>query len=138
MVRFEDLRLAFEFVSYGRRLECEAYVGRKTGAIYRRNERGEALDDLPADIGDSAEYLAIPHKDDLGLGQPLMLAFAYLHLPEDIDAVRAIFRQPNTYARFNALVERHGLFARWCEFEDNACDEMLRRWCRDVGLEVED
>lgn len=138
MVRFEDLRLAFEFVSYGRRQECAAYVSVETGAIYRRNERGEALDRFPPDIGDSARYLPIPHKDDLGLGQPLMLAFAYLYLPEDIDAVRAIFRQPNPYVRFNDLVERNGLFARWCEFEDNACDEMLRRWCRDVGLEVED
>lgn len=138
MSRFEDLRLAFELVSYGERGECEAYVRISDGAVFRCNELGEPLDELPDDIDDKNKYVAIPHKDDLGLGEPLMLAFAYEYLPEDVDTVRAIFRQRHAYARFNELVEHHGLFARWHEFEDQARDEALRRWCRDAGIAMGD
>lgn len=134
MPRFEDLRLAFEFVSYGRRGECEAYVRIADGAVFRRNEFGEPLDEFPDDIDDPGRYAAIPHKDALGLGEPLMLAFAYHHLPGDIEMVRSIFRQGHPYARFSELVERLGLLVSWHEFEDQACDDALRRWCRETGI----
>lgn len=49
------------------------------------------LDELPADLDESDDYIAIPHKNDLDLGKPLVMDFVYTRCPEEIDRVLMIF-----------------------------------------------
>ncbi len=66
----EELRAAFAFVSFGVPLERQAYICLDTGRIYWASESaGLNEDDLPDDLETSDRYIAVPHKNDLGLGR---------------------------------------------------------------------
>ena len=74
-VDYNDLLLAFEFVSSAHELDSAAYLSRDSGKIF--GSADGALDDaeLPDDIETSDQYIAIPYKNDLGLGRDLALRF---------------------------------------------------------------
>jgi hypothetical protein len=90
---FQDILFAFEFVSSGGGMH-HAFLCRRTGKIYWRSETSDLdglADELPDDIEDDGNYLAIPDKRELDLGKPLALDFAREFLPNDFDAVRYMF-----------------------------------------------
>jgi hypothetical protein len=75
-VNAEELRTTFEFVSFGAPLEHSAYICVDTGKIYCHSvSAGLEEEDLPEDLETSDRYIAVPHKNDLGLGRRLALAF---------------------------------------------------------------
>jgi hypothetical protein len=90
-VSWEDIILAFEFVSGGDTDEHQAFLCKDTGKLYWRSDAVE--DELPDDIDDGEKYVQIPHKRELDLGKPLVLDFARQFLPDDFDEVRGIFSQ---------------------------------------------
>ena len=97
----EALRAAFEFVSFGVPLEHQAYICLDTGRIYWESESaGLNEDDLPDDLETSDRYIAVPHKNDLGLGRRLALTFADREMPDSYDIVAGFFRRRGAYARF--------------------------------------
>lgn len=51
------------------------------------------LDEIPAEAYGSDAWVAVPHKNDLGLGRDLVFEFAAEHLPSDYDRVQMIFRK---------------------------------------------
>ena len=128
-VSWEDIILAFEFVSGGDTDEHQAFLCKETGKLYWRSDTVDGLDELPDDIDDGEKYVQIPHKSDLDLGKPLVLDFARQFLPDDFDEVRRIFRRKGAYARFKDLLIRRGAIDQWHEFESRAQDEALRAWC---------
>jgi hypothetical protein len=136
LVKFDDLLLAFDFVSAGAPSENEAYLCRDTGVIYWHSEFGDNEEELPSDI-DSERYIAIPHKHDLDLGKQLVLNFAAEFLPDRESEVRRIFTRPGAYARFKTLLDRCGKLQQWYDYEAKAQREALQEWCRDNGIEVE-
>ena len=75
-VNAEELRTTFEFVSFGAPLEHSAYICVDTGRIYCHSVSAglEEEEDLPEDLEASDHYIAVPHKNDLGLGRRLALA----------------------------------------------------------------
>jgi hypothetical protein len=97
-VNWDDLLLAYEFVSSIGPVEHHAWLCRSSGTTYwdfgeggRLDEPSDDLDEpsedeegaggaasddpnrLPADIDDEEKYLPIPNKRDLDLGTPLVL-----------------------------------------------------------------
>jgi len=82
-VNAEELRTTFEFVSFGAPLEHSAYICVDTGKIYCHSLSAglEEEEDLPEDLETSDRYIAVPHKNDLGLGRRLALAFVDQNCP---------------------------------------------------------
>jgi hypothetical protein len=137
-VSFQELLLAFEFVSFGGMGEHESYLCKESGKIYWHSEFGEDEEELPDDIDDDDKYLRIPDKRELDLGKPLVLEFAREFLPDDFNKLREIFSKRGAYARFKDLLEYRGALAQWHEFEAKAQEKALRDWCEDNSIELTD
>ncbi len=70
-VKFSELELAFDYVSFEGLTEHLAYVRKDTGEIlYGSDDLAE--EELPDDVNDEEKYLAIPSKRDLDLGKSLV------------------------------------------------------------------
>ena len=139
-VNATDLRTAFDFVSSGAPSEHSAYICLDTGKIYWESDSAglEKEEDLPEDLEISDRYIALPHKNDLGLGRRLALAFVDQELPDDYDTVAGFFRQRGAYRRFKELLHTRGMLQRWYEFEDRAMEEALLEWCEENGIQLVD
>jgi len=130
MIRFSDIQEAFFFVSSAGYGMHSAVVCKDTGQILYRSEIGD-VDEIEGKDLDPDMCVAIPHKNDLNLGQSLVLEFVETHMPDDYDRVRKIFRKRGAYGRFKDLLDRKGLLQRWYDFENQREEETLRRWCMD-------
>jgi hypothetical protein len=133
-VSFADLELAFYFVSAGAEGENQAYLERQSGKIYWHSDVADVEEELPADIEDE-KYVEIPHKNELGLGKPLVLDFVGQFLPRDYDEVRQIFSRRGAYARFKALLTRRNALERRYDFSAKAEQAASREWCADNEIE---
>ena len=135
-VAYDDLLLAFEFVSSAPPMESSAYVSRDTGDIYWKSEF-EAIDnEVPDDLESSDRYIAVPHKNDLDLGRSLALRFAAQVLPEHRERVRGFFERKGAYSRFKQLLEATEALEKWYTFEEAAVNAALREWCSENGIEL--
>ena len=134
-VKFEDISLAYEFVSGGMD-QHHAFLCRQTGKIYFQSELSDDLDELPDDVEDEEKYLQIPGQRELHLGKALVLDFAREVLPNDFDDVARIFRKKGAYASFKALLIRRNALDRWYEYRDKATDRALREWCDENSIEL--
>ena len=86
-----------------------AFVSLDTGAIYWISETSPIdEEDLPDDLETSDRYIAIPHKNDLDLGNNLALRFIEERLPGRYRDVEDFFRRRRTYARFKELLAAEG------------------------------
>ncbi|CAN7760069.1 hypothetical protein LJR296_006930 [Cupriavidus necator] len=136
-VKYDDLSMAFDFVSYAAPMEHNAYVSLDTGKVYWTSDYNDTFDEeVPDDLETSDRYLAIPHKNELGLGRSLALQFVAKELPECCDQVEEFFRRQGAYARFKDLLERKGMLERWFSFEADSAERALRQWCAENGLEI--
>lgn len=135
--KLDELLEALEFVSSAPEMGNEAYLSLETGAVSWHSEDGEGFDPPPSDIDDPGRYLAIPHKKDLGLGKPLVLAFAAETLPADFERIREMFSRRGAYGRFKDLLTHRNLLDRWHQFEADAQRRALRQWCEANGVEIE-
>src|ERR1700756_2567508 len=135
VVRFSDLKLAFEFVSSGGMGENEAYLDRQSGKIYWHSEVGDNEEELPDDIDDE-KYISIAGRRELDLGKPLALDFAREFLVDDYDEVRQIFSRRGAYRRYKELLVRRGALERWYDFSNKAEETALREWCAENGIEL--
>ena len=134
-VSFIDLQNAFMFVSFGQLGENEAYLDRQSGEIYCHSAFGDEEEEWPEDIDDE-RYIAIPHKNELDLGKPLVFDFARQFLPDDYDEVSRIFSRRGAYGRYKDLLVRRGALERWYEFENKAEETALREWCADNDIKL--
>jgi len=136
-VKYEDIALAFDFVSYAAPTEHNAYVSLDTGMVWWTSDSSDAFDEeIPDDLETSDRYLAIPHKNELDLGRRLALRFIAQALPACYDRVERFFRQQGAYARLKDLLEREGVLEHWYSFEADAVESALRQWCAENGLEL--
>jgi hypothetical protein len=139
LISFQEISDAFDFVGSGSVGEHQAILCRRTGKIYWRSEFSdldELNDELPDDVEDDEKYIAIPDKQELGLGKPLALNFARKFLPNDFDEVRYIFSKRGAYSKFRALLTRRNVLDRWYDFESKATEQALREWCELNSIEV--
>jgi hypothetical protein len=128
-VNRDDIELAFSFVNAGAPMEHSAYVSLDTGHIYWVSVFNSIDEEVPDDLETSDRYLALPHKNELGLGRTLALDFAEGALPDRYQDVEAIFRRKGAYRRFKALLESEGLIEKWYKFEEATMGKALRDWC---------
>jgi hypothetical protein len=131
-VKFEDISLAFDFVSSAAPMEHHALVSLDTGRIYWKSEFGDDDEEVP----DAERCVAIPHKNDLDLGRELAFRFAREHLPVRYEDVRACFRGRGAYSRFKQLLKDEGMLDQWFAYEQAAMETAIRDWCRDNGIQA--
>ena len=115
-VKYDDLSMAFDFVSSGAPTENRAYVSLDTGAIHWISESNPIEEDeLPDDLETSERYIEIPHKYDLDLGNSLALRFVEERLP---------------------LLAAEGCLEKWYAFEAESTERALRDWCKANEIHV--
>ena len=136
-MKYLDLELAFDFVSAGAPFEHQAYLSKSSGKTFWYSDLAD-VDDLPEDLDDNDDYIEIPHKNDLDLGQRLVWRFIGEAAPEKYDEVRRIFSRRGAYRRYRSFLEREGLLDRWYRFEESRTRKALLVWCADNGIEIED
>lgn len=134
-VALDDLLTTLDFVS-GAPMENRAYVCRDTGRVYWKSDIVDVVEEPPPDLNTSDRYVAIPTKQEMGLGRDLALRFAREALPGSVEAVYGFFRRRGAYARFKQLLEREDALEKWYAFENAAVEERLVEWCREHGLDV--
>ena len=136
-VKRDDLSLAFDFVSSDASLTQEAYICLDTGRIFWVSQLSPIDDEaVPDDLGTSARYLAIPHKNDLDLGKRLALRFAAQELSQrSYERTEEFFRHRGAYARFKQMLESEHAGEKWHQFEADAIEEALKNWCRENNIE---
>src|SRR6516162_9037459 len=138
-VNAEELRTTFEFVSFGAPLEHSAYICVDTGKIYCHSlSAGLEEEDLPEDLETSDNYIAVPRKNDLGLGRRLALAFVDQEVSDEYDTVARFFGRRGAYGRFKSLLHARGMVEQWYEFENRATEEALLAWCEENGIQPVD
>ena len=78
----------------------------------------------------------IPHKDEIGLGETLVMEFVQDMMPADLDRVKRIFCDRGAYRRFKDLLEFRGLLESWYDFENKREKEALRRWVAENEIKL--
>jgi hypothetical protein len=130
-VKYDDLSMAFDFVSFAGPMDHRAYVSLETGAIYWISETNPIEEDeLPDDLETSDRYIEIPHKNELDLGNSLALRFVEERLPDRYTDVVTFFRRRGAYARFKELLAAEGRLEEWYAFEAKSTERALREWCK--------
>lgn len=135
---FSEIRNAFEFVSSGSRDENNAYVCKKTGVIYWTSTTIDLEEEVPKDLETSLDYVEVPHKNELKLGQSLALTFIDQTLPDEYNFVASLFRKRGAYRRFKDMLQYQGLLEKWYAFEEQASDDALLAWCEENEIKLID
>ena len=111
-MRFDDIEMAFYYVSSDQPFINHVYISKLTGDIYSTSKLGDS-DELPEDIDDPSIYISVPHKNDLNLGKHLVLEFTSEFLPDDYNKVSNIFSRKGAYSRFKQFLEDRGKLEDW-------------------------
>ena len=135
MVSFSDIQDAFLFVSSAGYGVNSAVLCKDTGRILYRSEMG-TIDKIEGADLDWDMCIAIPHKNDLNLGQSLVFEFVETHMPDVDDHVRQMFRRRGAYGRFKSLLERKGLLDTWYDFAGQREEKALRHWCLENEIQL--
>lgn len=133
---FAELELAFEFVNMGGRHRTVAYVSRSTGQTFVQSEAA-GIDELPEDVLENDDYVKIPHRNDLDLGQELVRKFVDRRTPELRSEVQEIFSGGGAWSRYTDLLAERELLEDWHRFDDESTRESLLEWCRNAGIPID-
>jgi len=136
-VNIEELRNALEFVSASTIGDERAYISHETGMIYWISGEIDLDPNTPEDIENSDLYIELPHKNDLGLGQDLVMSFIEQELPDEFNTVASYFRKNGAYRRFKYLLEERDQLEAWYAFENNAIYNVLSDWCKENDIQIE-
>ena len=135
MISFSEIQDAFIFVSSAGYGMNSAVLCKDTGQIFYSSETGD-IDEIGDKDLDWDECIDIPHKNDLDLGQRLVLKFVEKHLPAGYHHVQQIFRKRGAYARFKDFLESKELLQSWYDFERRREEYLLRQWCEENEIEL--
>ena len=135
-IDFNELEMAFDFVSSMPRFTSTAILSKTSGQIYYQSDYTDS-DELPEDIDTSDDYIAIPHKKDLFLGRKLVRRFVSEYMPDDFDHVEHMFSRKGAYGRFKDYLARLNMLETWHRYEEKKCAEALKQWCELHKIEYE-
>ncbi len=138
MIKFSDIEMAFEYVSFGAPSENSAFLSKESGKIFYYTEYGDNEEELPEDVGDVEKYIEIPHKNDLGLGRSLAFKFAAQFMPGSVDQVYEFFSNRGAYRRYKQFLADRSMLEQWHEYENEQERAALREWCELEKIEFED
>ncbi|MFO8083713.1 MAG: hypothetical protein R6U27_05285 [Desulfobacterales bacterium] len=128
-ISFDDIELAFDYVSSDQKFMNSAILCSETGEIFYVSGLFGPEDELSEDIEDPDKYISIPHKNDLGLGKALAIEFTSQYLPEKMGRVYSIFSRKGAYSRYKELLEKKGFLDNWYKFEEERQKAALKKWC---------
>jgi hypothetical protein len=135
-IKFQDIKLAFEYVSSSQPLMNSAYISKTTGQIYYHSEMYDS-DEFPEDFFEKHDYIEIPHKNDLDLGQSLVWQFVTEEIPGLTDKIRGFFSIRGAYSRYKSFLEEIGLLKRWYYFENERQTKAIREWCEENDINLD-
>jgi len=135
--KYDDIESAFYYVSSAGYGVNSAYLDVKTGKIFYRSEL-TGTDELNEDDTDTGPLIAVPHKNDLDLGQSLIFEFVEDNLPDAYDEVRHLFRKRGAYSRCKELLSSRGMLDAWYRFEQDRMEKILRSWCEQNEVPLAD
>ena len=135
-MNYDIIEEAYHFVNGARFGERRAFLHRPGGKVYYTSTTAD-YGELPADVETSGDYLAIPHKKDLPLGQPVVFDFIQEHCPQQLHRVMGIFERKDAYRHFKELLTGIGLIESWYLYEDAREREELQNWCREHDLSLD-
>jgi hypothetical protein len=136
-IEFSEIEMAFDFVSSDQPLMNVAYVSKSRGETYIHSEMHGEEDDLPDDIYESDDYIEIPHKNDLDLGQKLVWKFVEREIPGLEHKVRGFFSRREAYSRYKTFLEQIDLLEKWYDYENSETQKALRAWCEENEIETD-
>ena len=134
--KFHDVEMAFDYVSSSQPLMNSAYISKTTGQIFYHSEMYDS-DELPEDIYENNDYIEIPHKNDLDLGQHLVWQFVNREIPGLADTISGFFSRPGAYSKYKSFLEEIGLLKKWFEFEETSTKETLKEWCNENDIKLD-
>ena len=135
-MKYEDIEFLFEYVGSGRRFERSAYLNRRTGESYLVSELGDS-DESPDDFEESDDYLGIPHRNDLDVGQKLVFEFVEQRMPFAIEQVHGFFQRVGAYGRFRDLLDRNSLLDDWHKRKADRARAAMLEWCEKSNIELQ-
>ena len=135
-IKFQDIELAFEYASSAQPLMNSAYISKTTGQIYYHSEMYDS-DELPEDFYERHDYIEIPHKNDLDLGQRLVWQFVNTEIPGLADKIKGFFSRRGAYSKYKSFLEEIGLLKKWFEFEETSTKETLKEWCNENDIKLD-
>jgi len=135
-IKFQDIELAFEYVSSSQPLMNSAYISKTTGQIFYHSDM-YGSDELPEDFYEKHDYIEIPHKNDLDLGQRLVWEFVNTEIPGLTDKIKGFFSKRGAYSRYKSFLEEIGLLQRWYDFENERQTRAIREWCEENDIKLD-
>ncbi len=135
-VKYNDLEMAYYFVSSDGSIDNCALLDKSTGKIYWHSEDFDEQE-ITEEMWEDENTVAIPGKYDLDLGKRLVMDFTYTHLDhEHYDHVREIFSRRGAYSRFKGFLDSIGQLDNWFKFEQQSLENALREWAKENGVEI--
>ena len=126
MLNFSNIQDAFDFVS-------SVGYGINSAVLYTDTDQilcHSEMEDINEIEAENLDWdIAIPHKNDLDLGQQLVFKFVHQQLPNEYHQVQQIFRRRGAYGRFKEWLATKGLLESWYAFEKQRTEQALRQWC---------
>ncbi|WP_295391657.1 hypothetical protein [uncultured Thiodictyon sp.] len=137
-IRIDELEDAFMFASAGSDLDSAVYLERATGEFRYVGEGVDEPDGTAEGLAGSDDYLRVPNKHELDLGEALVLDFVADQLPDALDEVREFFRHRGAYPRFKDLLDARDRLDAWYDYEHRKTLAALRDWAAGEGIELAD
>lgn len=137
-MKIDDLELAYEAADFdGGSGEVRIYVSKTTGEIVWDAEEFSGEPCPVEDIEDNDDYVLVPNKYDLDMGNRLVWRFVDLEIPGLYEKVREIFRRKGAYSRFKQFLEYNGILQKWFDFESAELRKALIEWCEDNKIKMD-
>ena len=133
-IKYSDLDFAYEFSSMDSSSIEGVYLSKKTGKIFYDSDNID--EPLPEDIFESEEYVALPSKIELGLGNELVYTYVKVNIPEYYDQVLLYFKSKGAYQKYKTLLHRIGKLDHWYDYEEKIKQKELLLWCKENKIEV--
>jgi hypothetical protein len=135
-MHYDTIEEAYHFVNGARFGERRALLHRRSGKAYYTSTVAD-YGELPADVENSSDYIAVPHEKDLPLGQPVVIDFVQEHCPQQMTRIMELFERKDAYRHLKDLLTRIGLIETWYLYEDAREREELQNWCREHDLSLD-
>ncbi len=121
---------------YGQEIHC--YISKLTGDIVHDNEELSGEPCPVEDIEGDPDYLHLPDKFDLHLGQRMVWRFVDFEIPDLEPKVREIFTRKGAYRRWKDFLDRNDLLDKWHQFENDSTRAALLDWCQSHEIPVKE
>jgi hypothetical protein len=134
---FDAIDEAFHYVSNAPPGERSALLRRSSGEIFLASHKA-GFDERPPGSEVDPDCVAIPHRQQLDPGMPLILDFVRGSCPQERGRFEALFARPGGFRNAKDLLRRLGLLEGWQLFEEQQLTALLRQWCSVQGITLDE